>query len=227
MRSHDQRGRSRRRGASEYGDLLDSASPGATGGTDDARLVERLREDPGAGVALAHARFLRTIRRVVWRLLGPDAEHDDVVQQVFVRIIRHSAGVREPDKLNAWVQAITANVVYEELRQRETRRLILRELPYEEFHPTLVYDVEVRDYLRRAKDLLDLLPAKERTVFSLAVLEGHSLESVAALLGYSHSTAKRRLTRARRRFATLLAGHPELFSAYQAGMETSTSRGRR
>jgi RNA polymerase sigma-70 factor (ECF subfamily) len=157
---------------------------------------------------------LQSINRVVWRLLGADAEHDDVVQQVFVKIIRHSASLREPDKLHAWVQAITANVVYEELRQREARRQILRELPPAEIPPTLVHDVEVRDYLRRAKDVLDLLPAKERTVFSMVVLEGHPLESVAARLGYSHSTAKRRLGQARRRFSILLARNPELFAAW-------------
>jgi RNA polymerase sigma-70 factor (ECF subfamily) len=229
MPSHDRRGRARRRGASRSASSLDSASQRDAQGLDDAELLARLREDPRQGVPLAYARFLRNINRVVWRLLGADAEHDDVVQKVFLRIIRHNATVREPDKLNAWVQAITANVVYEELRRREVRRLIQGALPPEELNPSLVDDVEVRDCLRRTKDLLDLLPAKERTVFALVVLEGHSVESVAARLGYSHSTAKRRLARARRRFAILLARHPELVDAShrRPGGATTTRRGGR
>jgi RNA polymerase sigma-70 factor (ECF subfamily) len=179
----------------------------------DAELLDRLREDPRGALALAHARFARSINRVVWRLLGADAEHEDIVQQVFLKIIRHSASLRDPEKVNAWVQAITANVVYEELRQREARRVVLRELPDDEGYPTLVHDVEVRDYLQQTKGLLDSLPPRERVVFSLVVLEGHPLESAASRLGYSHSTAKRRLAAARRRFSILLSRHPELLGA--------------
>lgn len=221
MVGHDRVGRPHRRRASSHRGVLEPANLRDTQTPADAELLDRMREDPRRGVALAYARFLRSINRVVWRLLGADAEHDDLVQQVFLKIIRHSASVREPDKLNAWVQAITANVVYEELRQREARRLALRELPADESYPTLVHDVEVRDYLQQTKGLLDLLPPKERIVFSLVVLEGHPVESAASRLGYSHSTAKRRLAAARRRFSILLARHPELFGAlYDPGTPT-------
>jgi RNA polymerase sigma-70 factor (ECF subfamily) len=221
MVSRDRVGRLHPRRVSSRGGLLDPANATETHSPGDAELLDRLREDPRGGLALAHARFARSINRVVWRLLGADAEHEDLVQQVFVKIIRHSASLREPDKLNAWVQAITANVVYEELRKREARRLALRELPDDERYPSLVHDVEVRDYLQQTKGLLDMLPAKERIVFSLVVLEGHPLESAAARLGYSHSTAKRRLAAARRRFSILLSRHPELFGAlYHPGTPT-------
>jgi len=230
MSSHDRRGQSRTRRSWNDADSLRAASAREANQPGDAELLNRLRDDPRRGVALAYARFVRNINHVVWRLLGADSEHDDVVQQVFMKIIRHGASARDPDKLNAWVHAIAANVVYEQLRQREARRLILRELPSEEAKPTLVHDVEVRDYLRRAKDLLELLPAKERMIFSLVVLEGHSVESAASSLGYSHSTAKRRLARARKRFAALLARHSELFGALQqpasrAKAEATTVRG--
>ena len=161
----------------------------------------------------------------MWRLLGPDADHHDVVQQVFLKIVRHGTTLRDPDKLSAWVQTVAANVVYQELRKREARRQLLRELSRDEVQGTLVRDVEVRDYLRRAKDVLDLLPAKERAVFCMAVIEGYPLETVASHLGYSPSTAKRRLASAKKRFAVLLARHPELFSAlHQPGTRSIAAR---
>lgn len=221
MVSHDRVRRRQRRREASQDDLLEPGGMRDPQPLDDAELLDRLREDPRSVIAFAHPRFLRSINRVVWRLLGADAEHEDLVQQVFLKIIRHSGSLREPGKLNAWVQAITANVVYEELRQREARRLALRELPEDARCPTLVHDVEVRDYLQKTKGLLDLLPSKERSVFSLVVLEGHPLESAASRLGYSHSTAKRRLAAARRRFSALLARHPELFGAlYDPGART-------
>jgi RNA polymerase sigma-70 factor (ECF subfamily) len=175
----------------------------------DADLLERVRDEPMQGAGLLYARFSDDVNRLVWRL-GADADHHDIVQQVFLKILQHCDALREPEKLASWVQSITVNTVYEELRKREVRRIFLRESQPSEIHPSLVHDVEVRDFLLRAKAVLDKLPAKERIVFALHILEGQTLHEISATCGYSLATAKRRLAAAHRRFSSLISHNPDL-----------------
>lgn len=176
----------------------------------DARLGAWLRQDPNTAAPVVYERFQADVNRWVWRLLGADQDHHDVVQQVFVRVIRSAKRLRDEHRLAAWVHTITVNTVYGELRRREIRRLFVRQTDPAPFHPDLVREVEMRDLLLRAKGIIDKIPAKERIVFVLHIVEGESLHEIAAILGYSHATAKRRLGAANRRFQTLLARDPEL-----------------
>ena len=177
--------------------------------TQNAELVEQMRSDPVRAAPLVYARFAPAVNRVVWRLLGADPDHNDVVQQVFYRILRHGMRLREPEKLDAWVQTIAANTVYELLRRRQVRRMFLQGLPTEA-HADLVRDVEVRDLLLRTKAVIERLPAKERIVFTLFYVERRTLAEIAEISGYSLATAKRKVARASRRFQHLLSHNPEL-----------------
>ena len=79
------------------------------------------------------------------------------------------------------------------------------------------------------KALLDMLPPKERAVFSLAVAEGQALEQVAKRLGLSESTTRRRLAGAKKRFALLGARRPQFLGLFHhagvlARLEAAASR---
>jgi RNA polymerase sigma-70 factor, ECF subfamily len=176
----------------------------------DARLGALLREDPHSAAPAIYDRFHGDVHRWVWRLLGADHDHDDVVQQVFVQIIRSAKQLREVERLPAWVYAITVNCVYAELRRREIRRLFIRGESHEQAHADLVREVEVRDLLLRAKAIVEKIPAKDRIVFVLHVIEGRTLGEIAELIGCSHATAKRRFASGNARFQKLLSRDPEL-----------------
>jgi RNA polymerase sigma-70 factor, ECF subfamily len=182
-----------------------STAPPSTGD-----LLQLMRTDPARGAPLFYDRFQREVNRLVWRLLGADPDHDDIVQQVFLVALRRVSQVREADKLLLWVRSITVNSVYDEIRKRRLRRLFLRDASQGEVHRSLVHDVEVRDFLLRAKRVLDRMPPAERMVFLLHVLEGKTLPEISELCGYSLATAKRRLNRANERFEKLVGREPEL-----------------
>jgi RNA polymerase sigma-70 factor (ECF subfamily) len=182
-----------------------------SGGPPSVReLLELMREDPARGSPLFYDRFQLEVNRLVWRLLGADPEHDDLVQQVFLIAFRRIEQVRDADRLAAWVRSIAVSIVYDEIRKRRVRRLFLRDAVPSEVHPSLVHDVEVRDFLLRAKRIMNMMPAAERMVFLLHVLEGKGLLEISELCGHSLATAKRRLKRAHRRLERLVAREPEL-----------------
>lgn len=178
-------------------------------GLSDTELIALLIRDPSTAAATLHDRYAPLVNRLIWHLLGADADHDDLVQQVFCKVIEHAGRVRDPSRLSVWIQRTTVNTVYEELRRRQVRRVFLRERTQAEFHPDLTRDTEIRDLLLCAVTLLGRLPAKDRIVFVLHFVEGYRLREVADLCGISLRTAKRRLGAVNSRFRKLAAEHPE------------------
>lgn len=176
---------------------------------DDAELLRRLRNNPAGGATLLHDRFSALVNRLVWRLLGADGEHDDLVQQIFCRLLARVHQVRDADKLSAWVQSVTVSTVYSELRKRQVRRWFSAEVSGERFED-VVATLEARNLLARTYEALDRLNAKDRIVFVLKHVEERPMHEVAELCGCSVATAKRRLDRAERRFAALVRHDPEL-----------------
>jgi RNA polymerase sigma-70 factor (ECF subfamily) len=187
-----------------------SSSDEARGDAADVELAELLRSGSRGATAALYERFSAQVNRWVWRLLGADQEHSDIVQQVFVQILRAGPRLREADKLAGWVHAITVNTVHGELRRRQVRRFFLRDNLPAPLHGDFVREVEMRDLLVRAKSVIEKLPPGERIAFMLHYVERHSALEIAELCGYSLSTAKRRLAGATKRFEAIVAASPEL-----------------
>jgi RNA polymerase sigma-70 factor (ECF subfamily) len=182
----------------------------ALAGPSDAALADLLRSGSRDAAAAMYDRFSSQVNRWVWRLLGADPEHNDIVQQVFMRILRAGPRLREADKLVGWVHAITVNTVHGELRRRQVRRFFQRDSLPAQLHGDFVREVEMRDLLVRAKSVIEKLPPAERIAFMLHYVDHNSTAEIAELCGYSLSTAKRRLARATRRFEAIVAASPEL-----------------
>jgi RNA polymerase sigma-70 factor (ECF subfamily) len=171
----------------------------SSGGWSDTAIVEGLlRHDPDAASAL-YDRIGERVDRIVWRMLGADAEHDDVVHEVFVAALGSIAALRNATSLEAWMVGITLNTVRQELRRRQRRRLFRRpEQERADEHPA--GDPARQLLSRRFYATLERLGVDRRIAFTLRFVEGHSLAETAVELGCSLATAKRRIERARAAF---------------------------
>src|SRR5215467_10657832 len=67
------------------------------------------------GAFRAHAGFVAT---VALRVLGRPSEVDDLVQDVFLRVLPRLGDLREPSALRAWLAVITARLARRRLRSR-------------------------------------------------------------------------------------------------------------
>ncbi len=173
-------------------------------------IVALIKSNSEQGAAALFDAYAQEVNQLIWRLLGADPDHDDFVQHVFFTVIAQVDTLREPRKLRHWVQAVTVNTVYGELRKRQVRRLFLSHQPPEQRLGDLNRDVEARDLLDRARRLLRRLPAKEQVVFLLHHVEGYTLSEVSELAGFSLATAKRRLSSANARFRKMVKREPGL-----------------
>jgi RNA polymerase sigma-70 factor (ECF subfamily) len=161
-----------------------------------AAADERLVRDLHAGRASAHKalieRLFPFVDALVWRNLGADDEHEDVVNDVLVDLLANAGGLRSAAALTGWARVITLNCVRSLLRKRRVRRLFrARTAVVERF--SFVPDPSARPMLAAIFRTLDGLGADERLAFSLRYLEALPLQSIADALGLSLATAKRRL----------------------------------
>lgn len=172
----------------------------------DAELLERIRSRQPGAMTLLHARFGDEVNRLVWRILGADNDHDDFVQDIFIKLMAKVHRARDPEALAAWVRTVTVNSVRSQLRKRRVRRLFLAaEGGKPDRFNDGVANAEGRDALRKIYGALDRLPADERIAFVLRHVEGLAVPEVAARCGCSVATIKRRVSRAWQLLAPLRA----------------------
>jgi RNA polymerase sigma-70 factor (ECF subfamily) len=166
----------------------------------DAGLAQALNEGHPAAAAAAWDRFSPLVRGLLWKTLGPSAEIDDAVQDVFVTLLRRVRALRDPSALTSFVVGITIRTARATLRKRR----LLRWLPLGHDEPDIDValpnvDFASREALRRLYAILDGLPAEMRLAFILRHADGLELTEIAAALECSLATAKRRLSKATER----------------------------
>lgn len=171
-----------------------------------------LRDDPAAAAAL-YDRYADKVNSKVWRLLGADPDHDDVVHQVFVHVLAGIRKLKNASALEEWINGIAVNTVRREIRSRRYRRILvpMATPPEAEVSPAHASS-ETGLFAMRFFAALRQLRTEDYLIFNLRFVEGSSLGEVAAAGGYSLSTAKRRLGRARREFMKRAAKDPVLRS---------------
>ena len=185
---------------------------------DDHSLLAGLIAGDDTALTRLYDRYAAQIRRTIWRILGPDADYEDLVNETFVHILTGAAGIRDAQAFPKWVSMVTVNVIRGELRKRRVRR---RALPLvdgqsvEQVAPS-EDDARVRTLVADTFEILDQLSVEERLVFTLRYVEGYQLTEVAERCGVSLGTTKRRLRRAQKRFIALARHNPEVTAALQS-----------
>jgi RNA polymerase sigma-70 factor (ECF subfamily) len=177
---------------------------------DDAAVARAAAEGHPAAPGVAWDRFSPLVRGLLRRSLGPHTDVEDQVQEVFLRFFRHIEQLRDPARVRSFLIGITLRVSATELRRRKIRRWLrltdTGAVPEEAIAP----DEEAREAVTRLYAILDDLGAEERLAFVLRHVEGLELSDVAAGLGVSLATAKRRLAKGTARVLARIERDPIL-----------------
>jgi RNA polymerase sigma-70 factor, ECF subfamily len=177
----------------------------------DEALVEALCEQRPGAAAMLFDRYAVHVRRVLARVLGPDPDLLDLVQDVFVTALESIAKLEEPRALRAWLTQIAIFSARTRIRRR-TRWRFLRFMPSEEL-PELALaavDYDGSEALQAVYRVLAQLDADDRIAFALRFIEGMELSDVASSCKVSLATIKRRLSRAQLSFREAARPEPAL-----------------
>jgi RNA polymerase sigma-70 factor, ECF subfamily len=156
------------------------------------------------------------------RMLGNDADAEDVTQDVLLQVVRKLNTFRGDADFATWLHRVTVNAALAHRRKRAHREEREVHDPLEQFletgsHPTPVrpwsvepdreaLDHETHQLIEKA--IADL-PETYRDVYVLADVEGLPNPEIAGMLGLSVPATKSRLHRGRMLMRNALAPHFE------------------
>ncbi len=142
-------------------------------------------------------RLLAFIRGRVW----DDAEAEDILQQVFIRVHRHLCCRPDWNKPEGWFYQIARNLIIDHYRRRREMVEIPESLPTEPDWPE--EDLEAALALSLT-EMVNELPEPYRQALVLTEYQGLSQKQLAESQGISLSGAKSRVQRAREKLRDML-----------------------
>jgi RNA polymerase sigma-70 factor (ECF subfamily) len=158
--------------------------------------------------------------RAAYRITGNATDAEDVLQTVFLRVLRRNEVPLIADTAASYLKRAAVNAALDLARRRATLRAApledaeasgnARELGDARPGPERASESrEVREHLRTA---LSALPPRAAEMFCLRYLEGYTNREIARMLGASWSTVAvtlhRARTRLRKEIGPVLGGRP-------------------
>lgn len=169
---------------------------------EDVAKAGRGDRDAAARLIGRHASKLLTVAR---RMLASQAEAEDVLQDVFLRLWTHAARWQPGRaKFETWLYRVMLNQCYDRLRRRPTQPL---EAAAEMADEAVPVD-EKLDQALLAKDValaLDRLPERQKAAILLCHFQGAGNNEAAEIMGLSVEALESLLARGRRTLRVTLA----------------------
>jgi RNA polymerase sigma-70 factor, ECF subfamily len=146
------------------------------------------------------------LHRFIARRARNEADADDILQDVFVKIHLNIGRLKDTTKLHAWIYRITRNAIADHYRSRKPE-LSLEESPIA-FDvvkgETPEADTEREEIMVCLSPMMQRLPDDYRSALELADVKGIRQAAVADRLNISVSGAKSRVQRARVKMKDML-----------------------
>ncbi|WP_437596617.1 RNA polymerase sigma factor [Sorangium sp. So ce590] len=187
--------------------------PPVTEPDDVGEWIRRFQSGDPTAFAEIFRRYRRDVARLVFRMLGPTADAEDVIQEVFIQVHRSLGDFRGQSKFSTWLHRVTVNAVLMTRRAARSRPVFAGEpsIHLEADRGMLPDEDAARarriDAFRR---VLERLPEKKRVVYVLHELEGIAPTEIAEIVGAPVLTVRTRLFYARREIEAMMRAEPAL-----------------
>jgi len=171
--------------------LVDRATSDERRETDDmARFSAKLDADVFEQIV---SFYMSPALAVARQILSDHNLAEDAVQESFLRVIRKRDQYIPGSPFSCWFYAIVRNVCIDMLRKQARQKQAIEEITTLDEWGTL------QTNLSEIPKLLDVLTSRERDVLVLRIVHGLAFHDIAAALGISEESAKKRAQRALKR----------------------------
>ncbi|HEX7914234.1 RNA polymerase sigma factor [Rudaea sp.] len=167
----------------------------------EASVLARAQRGDMRAFATLYARFGQPCYGLALRLTGNTAQAEDLVQEVFLKLIETIRSYRGDAPFGAWLKRMTANAAIDQLRRN--KRFVDAD-PEAMFAAADAIEANPAQKLDAAA-LLQRLPTRARAIVVLHELEGYTHTEIARLFGQSESYSKSILARGLQRLHASVA----------------------
>jgi RNA polymerase sigma-70 factor (ECF subfamily) len=154
------------------------------------------------------------VHRIVYRLLGPNADVEDVLQEVFIQVHRSIGNFRGQSKFSTWLHRVAVNVALQHLRRKRSTVVSRCDDRVEEradedgSHTSPTESMETQERLKAVYRALDQISPKKRAVLVMHDMQGMSAQKISEVVGSPVFTVRTRLFYARKEFYRRIVGDP-------------------
>ncbi|TAH35071.1 MAG: RNA polymerase sigma factor [Planctomycetota bacterium] len=148
----------------------------------DGDLLDRFRSGEVAAFDLLVDRYQAPLLRYAHATLHDPAAAEDVVQETFVRLIRHAPDPGSNGAVGAWLFRVCRNLAYDTMKT-ETRERKRREAAGAADTASSAAPPENNELGALVSRELERLPAKQREVVRMKVVQGLSYQEIAGATG--------------------------------------------
>jgi RNA polymerase sigma-70 factor (ECF subfamily) len=171
---------------------------------------------------LVFREYAPRIYNLARRMLGNDADAEDVTQDVLLQVVRKLDTFRGDSQISTWLHRVTVNAALAHRQKRSNRQKYEGGEAGDELLETAAPETAVKrwnvlpdepvlaaEQAAVIEKAIGQLPEPFRDVYLLADVEGLSNAEIGEMLNLSVPAVKSRLHRARMRMRDLLAPHFE------------------
>lgn len=175
---------------------------------DEALIARHRAGDPDAFPEI-YRDHVAAVHRRLTRILGPIAEREDLIQDVFLALHRALPRFRGDAQLTTLVHRIAINRAYEHLRRQSRRPARLVEGWFFDdvaaLHGSPELQSAAREDLARVFDCLARIKPKKRIALLLRVVDGLSFEDIGRLVDATPEAVAKRVQHGMRELDALMA----------------------
>ena len=184
---------------------------GQLSGEDERLLIQRVKAGDQKAFEVIFSRYVNRVYRQAFKLVGNEADAEDVVQEVFLLVYRKAQSFLGKSEFSTWLYRLTANAALTKLRQRKKEK----EVSLDEYLPKFRKDghhlvrpvvdwtqdvdkfVAIKEYSQIIKEAMEKLSPTDKAVVMMSDMEEMSNPEISETLGISVQAVKARLHRAR------------------------------
>jgi RNA polymerase sigma-70 factor (ECF subfamily) len=177
---------------------------------DDAVLLERFAAGDHAAARLLTDRLLPGALRQAWRVLGDQAEAEDVAQEAMLRLWRNAGEWRAGEaRVSTWLYRVTRNLCIDRIRKRRPTAAIEDVAEPPDPAPSVLDRLATSERSRALAQAILALPERQRQALVMRHFDGLSNPEIGERLECSVEAVESLLARARRQLANDLNSDQE------------------
>jgi RNA polymerase sigma-70 factor (ECF subfamily) len=169
----------------------------------ERRAVEAVRRGEPRGYDYLVSKHSRRALSIAWGIVRDAAEAEDLVQEAFVRAWEKIGRFRDGEPFGPWLFRIVTNLALDVVKHRTKFPASPLE-PHDERGELRARHQAWSDTASRIDRAIESLPAMQRVVARLFIVEEFDHAEIAAMTGLAEGTVRSHLSHARRKLQEAL-----------------------
>ena len=181
-------------------------------GKQDRELVELMIGDSHAALGELYIRYSKQLTYFCKQYMKKEVDTEDIVHDIFLQLWEKRHFLNPELSFSGYLQTIAQNKVFYKFRQSEIHSRFVRNI-LTNGKDTINETEDViidNDYVALLDEIIENLSQKQKEVFRLSRIEGHTYKEIAKLLHISDDTVKKYASIALKKIKKQITQHTDI-----------------